>query len=396
MSQICRIVVTTGPERGKVFELEEELVHIGRAPENQIVLEDPGLSEHQATILHKNGRFAIYRPDEADVEVDGSQVPSEQWVWLPIEARLQFGRRTSCQFSYEPDAESAATDRAPVDAESHASATEGSSGNHDSSSSESSGRKSRSGRRSGESGKSSRRSVKAPPLPEADAGESASEDEAAAEADSRNGNSRSRSAEKKKKKKRKKQVARFITDQGGPMVELGADGNLPELTLQDGPATKSKRDKPKASSSVVLYSVLGFSMLASLGMLFLDASPATVSETSKADARKELVRFFGIEEAQIAQREREMKADRRQRWPWPSNKKPVALMGQEGEPARWQMDLRAARIARTRADITAERASYRRVLDQLNAEDHHQHFGLTGHAPGDAELKRLVSIAISR
>jgi hypothetical protein len=371
MSQVCRIVVTTGPERGKVFEQDEELVHIGRAPENQIVLEDPGLSELHATILNKNGRFAIFRPDEADVEVDGSEIPSEQWVWLPMEARLQFGRRTSCQFSYEVSQ----VGNPPV-AESR----------------ESSRRSQNRPEKKRESGTSSQVAIKALPLPPALAEEGASEE--ASQSESRNGSSRR--SKKPKKKKREKQVARFITDQGGPMVELGADGNLPELALFDGPATRKKRDRAKNASPVVLYAALGLSMFGSMAMLLIDPSPATVSETSRADARKELVRFFGMSEELIARREREMKRDPKIRWPWPSQKKPVGLMGTDGDPASWQKDLRAARIARTRHDIVAERAAMRRVLDQLIAEDHDQHFGLTGHAAGDADLKKYVSIAISR
>ena len=378
MSQVCRIVVTTGPERGKVFELEGELVHIGRAPENQIVLEDPGLSDHQATILHKNGRYAIFRPDESDVEVDGSEIPSEQWVWLPLEAKLQFGRRTSCQFHYELQTESVTPPPATRSTSSRKSSAE--------KSAQSEG---------GESGGSTSVAVKAPPLPPGvgAASDEDSADEEESSAQSQNG--QSRRSERKKKKKRKKNVARFITDKGGPMVELGADGHLPELALQDGPGRKSKRDKPKSSSPFLLYSILGLSMAACLAMLLIDPTSTAVSETSKSEARRELVRFFGMSDDEITRREKEIKSNPKARWPWPSNKKPVGLMG-DGVPAGWQKDLRSAKIARTRRDYAAERAYYRRVLDQLNAEDHDQHFGLTGNMDADSDLKKHVSIAISR
>jgi len=383
MSHAGRIVVTTGPERGKVFELDEELVHIGRAPENQVVLEDPTLEDHQATILFKNGRFAIYRPTEADVEVDGSDIPIGQWVWLPIQARLQFGRRTSCQFSHEPPGETALSEpEAGGLAENRPAQIEDS----------------ESDSRQKAGAPPPRLSIKALPTPSREENIAA---ETAAPTDNRNGRTRGRSAEKKstekkKKKKRKKQVARFITDQGGPMVELGADGHLPELALQDGPSRKLKREKSRSSSPALLYAVLGLSMLASLSLLLVDASPTTVTEISKVEAREELVRFFGMPEDVIAQREREMKQDRQQQWKWPSGRKPVALMGRCQNPAPWQKALRAARMARSRGDLDKEYEAYRQVLDQLNAEDHDLHFGLTGHADGDAELKRLVSIVISR
>lgn len=380
MSQVCRIVVTTGPERGKVFELEGELVHIGRAPENQIVLEDPGLSDHQATILHKNGRYAIFRPDEADVEVDGGEIPAEQWVWLPLEAKMQFGRRTSCQFHYEPLTESVTPPPATRSAGSSKKSTAAKSARS----------------ADGESRGSTSVAVKAPPLPPGvatDGAETDGDDEQESAAQSQNG--KSRRSERKKKKKRKKNVARFITDKGGPMVELGADGHLPELALQDGPGKKSKRDKPKSSSPVLLYSILGLSMAACLAMLLIDSTPKAASETTKAGARRELVRFFGMSDDEITRRDREIKADPKAHWPWPSDKKPVGLMG-DGVPAGWQKDLRAAKIARTRGDYAAERAYYRRVLDQLNAEDHDLHFGLTGNMEADTDLKKHVAIAISR
>jgi len=383
MSHAGRIVVTTGPERGKVFELEEELVHIGRAPENQVVLEDPALEDHQATILFKNGRCAIFRPAEADVEVDGSDIPIGQWVWLPIQARLQFGRRTTCQFSHESPGETVLSESDQDNLTGNQSPqTQG----------------------GGEDRRQNSDARPAPALPGESVPAREEELEAAStsSADSRNGRTRGRSGdrktvEKKKKKKRKKQIARFITDQGGPMVELGADGHLPELALQDGPSRKLKRTKQKSSSPALLYCVLGLSMLASLSLLLVDASPTTaVAEISRSKARQELVRFFGMPEDVIAQRVHEMKQDRQQRWMWPSNNRPVPLMGHDQGPAPWQKALRTARIAHSRGDRKKEYEAYRQVLDQLNAEDHDLHFGLTGHADGDEELKRLVSIVISR
>ena len=335
----CRIVVTTGPDRGKVFEVDEELIHIGRADENQIVLDDPSLPDHQASILRKNGRFAIFRPADADVQVDGADIPTEKWVWLPNDVRLQFGRRTSCQLTYESSlGEEPAT--SPITSGPHPAVK----------------LKPSAVPASGAVPQKSESNDH--PDSEADEPADQSTDQPAAD-----GGKSKKSRRKSKSGQRKKNVARFITDQGGPLVELGADGHLPELALQDDPNRKEKQAKPQQSNSALLYSVLGLSFVASLAMLFAEADPPSVSELSKAEAREEIVRFFGSDEKDLEQ---------------------------------WQRQLRAARLAHSRGDAETELATYRRVLAVLKSEDRDPHVGITGHLTTDEELKRLIGIIISR
>jgi hypothetical protein len=339
-----RIVVTTGPERGKVFEIEEELVHVGRAVENQIVLDDPSLSEHQASILNKNGRFAIYRPDEAEVNVDGNDIPAEQWVWLPSDARLQFGLRTTCQFSYEQSLD----DAQPAAARSSKSSRET---QEDESQDESSqDAPSRSGGKKAETKKTRSKSGPGKPRAIPKASTSADDDQ-------------SQTGEKRKKKKRKRQAARFITDQGNPLVELGADGQLPELALEEAMSAKQRSDKPKQTSPALMYCILAFSFVATLGMLLLDSSPAESGGITKSKARIEVKRFFGD--------------------------------GEDGL-LLFQRQLRTAQLARSRRDYTEERRLYLEVLSQLNSEDRDLNIGVTGSLNGDVELKQLIGILISQ
>ena len=177
------------------------------------------------------------------------------------------------------------------------------------------------------------------------------------------GSRKKKSRKKGRPARRQKNVARFITDQGGPLVELGADGHLPELALQDDPTRKEKQARPKQSNSALLYSVLALSFLSSLAMLFAEADPPSVSELSKAEAREEIVRFFSSEEKELQ---------------------------------IWQKQLRAARLAHSRGDSDAELQAYRRVLALLKSEDRDPHIGITGHLATDEELKRLIGIIISR
>ncbi len=357
----CRIVVTTGPDRGKVFEIDEELVHIGRADENQIVLDDPSLPDHQASILRKNGRFAIFRPTDAEVQVDGDDIPAEKWVWLPNDVRLQFGRRTRCQLTYEMslDDQPATSPKAALP-------------------------KIESPKPAPSKPAAAKSPIKVRPsaVPQAGADSAKSESGSDTEAESRedhsvdqssdaamtdavatDGGRQKKSRKKGKPAKRQKNVARFITDQGGPLVELGADGHLPELALQDDPTRKEKQAKPKQSNSALLYSVLGLSFLCSLAMLFAEIDPPSISELSKADAREEIVRFFGNDEKDLE---------------------------------IWQRRLRAARLAHSRGDDEMELRRYREVLAALNSEDRDVHIGMTGRLATDDELKKLIGIIISR
>lgn len=348
---ICRIVVTTGPDRGKVFEIDEELIHIGRADENQIVLDDPSLPDHQASVLRKNGRFAIFRPTDAEVQVDGADIPAEKWVWLPNDVRLQFGRRTSCQLTYEMSLD----DEPPEPSKTAAPETD-----------------------SPKPADAAKSPIKvrhsAVPQPgsnsegvdadvSTDGGSENSVDQSADGAAQSSGGRKKKSKKKGKSAKRQKNVARFITDQGGPLVELGADGHLPELALQDDPTRKEKQPKQKQSNSALLYSALGLSFLSSLAMLFAEVDPPSVSELSKADAREEIVRFFGSDEKDLEV---------------------------------WQRRLRAARLAHSRGDDETELRRYREVLSALKSEDRDPHIGMTGHLSHDEDLKRLIGIIISR
>lgn len=354
-----RIVVTTGPERGKVFEIEEELVHVGRAAENQIVLDDPSLSEHQASILNKNGRFAIYRPDDAEVNIDGNDIPAEKWVWLPTSARLQFGLRTTCQFSYEQTLDETAAAIASVQskhgqAESH---DEAAADESQSTRSTASAPKAKTPHASSEVGSSAefkrQRSkagaAKLKSVPQA--GSTDEEDDA------------SQPGDKRKKKKRKRQTARFITDQGNPLVELGADGQLPELALDEAASSKQKSDKSKPSSPALMYAILAFSFLSTLGMLFLDTAPGQSGSISKTTARVQVKEFWGNGDNDL---------------------KP------------FQRRLRAAQLARSRADYGEERRLYLGVLAELNSEDRDLNIGVTGSLNGDVDLKKLIGVLISQ
>ena len=103
MIQPAKISIVRGPDKGSVFNVEDELVHVGRGSENQIALSDESLDDHQASIICRNGRYAIFTPVEEGVAVDGKAIPAEQWIWLPEKSKIQFGSSTMVQFRYRAD-----------------------------------------------------------------------------------------------------------------------------------------------------------------------------------------------------------------------------------------------------------------------------------------------------
>src|SRR3954468_2148580 len=115
MSPAATITVTDGPDAGRAFPLSDDLVHIGRGADNQVVLSDGALAEHQASIVRRQGRYAIYSPAAGAVQVEGNDIPAERWVWLPKTAVINLGANTTLRLEiFEPPAATASADSTPT------------------------------------------------------------------------------------------------------------------------------------------------------------------------------------------------------------------------------------------------------------------------------------------
>jgi predicted component of type VI protein secretion system len=315
MSMIAHLKVTAGPDAGREFVIEEELVHIGRGEENHFRLQDDSLAEHQASIAHRTGRFAIYSPVAHAASVDGSELPAEKWVWLPASATIRLGSSTQVRFAAEP---------AAIQNGGEASAASSSDTSRDAAVNPSAETVRKSARRKGAKSASGR------------------------------------------------SVAKFITDRPGvPLVKLGEDGKLPELRLADSHQQANRRSDTKSKSPLLIYGVLGFSFVLSLGMLLVEPGSSAISSSEKDEVRQGLVEFFGDEGATL-------------------------------EP--YQELLRRAYVAHSRGDYDVERAAYQRVLAMLNSADIRDPSnlnGLTGQDTGrgrasDQELRRHLQLLLAR
>lgn len=235
MTPAGTITVTDGPDAGRAFPLSDDLVHIGRGADNQVVLSDAALAEHQASIVRRQGRFAIYSPAAGSVQVDGNEIPAERWVWLPRTAQIHLGVQTILRLDTHETPVPGAPDSTPTPL---------------------TGR-SRTTTRKSDADRARRRG--------------------------RNGDHRP-------------QVARFINDRSGePLVKLGEDGQLPALELAEL-AEEQPRERREARSTnpVLLYGVLACSFVMSLLMLVVDPQARTAAERSQdAQARQVLQEFYG-------------------------------------------------------------------------------------------------------
>lgn len=323
MESGAQITVTTGPDEGKAFSLSDELVHIGRGTDNHIVLSDPHLDEHQASIVRRNGRYAIYAPSAGGVRIEDNEIPAERWVWLPSTAMVHLGKETVLQLTCPPAQNGSESDSVEVSTPTPRTAKF----------------------------KSPRTEQKPGPAPQ-------------------EGEGRSR---KPREARKRSHVARFLSNRSGePLVKLGEDGQLPALELaelsEDRP--RERRESTQSSNPLLLYAVLGFSIVMSLGLLLLDPDASgTETASQQSDARAVVRKFIG---------------------------------GSEGNFEPYQRLLRKALVDHSQGDAASERRHYRMVLEMLNSADVRSDLnGLTGAQTGrgpagDDELRGALETLLTR
>lgn len=157
---------------------------------------------------------------------------------------------------------------------------------------------------------------------------------------------------------------RFIAaDSNRSRFQLGADGNLPQLALQEASGKREQMQEQASSSNpLMLIIVLGISLTMSVVMLLVDFDNAGQRITESA-AREQLEMHY---------------------------------VGSEGDPAPYQRLLRQALQAHSRGDYNTERRRLREVLDMLHSEGKNRFTGLTGvpdadYPPNDAHLEQQLA-----
>lgn len=299
------------------MEIIEEMIQIGRGASFTLNLNDPLLQNEQISVVRRGGRHAIYVDGSDQVELEGTKVPPDRWVWLPQKASVQLTRRTALEFESllsvtESDFDTPATApvptiRASLNRVEPVNAANGS-------------------------------SVSAP----ASVSSAATVKKSASNAVS--------DSSTKTATKAKPAVARFITDQGGdPFVKLGEDGHLPDLELQEVISNVPQRQvKDEKSNTMTLILVFVVSVGMSMAMLFIDLEMPSSSMSQSRVARNVITIFYGSDDAPL-------------------------------EP--YQKLLRRANWAHSQGNYQVERQLFREVLKLLRAENKNSLIGLTRLSP---------------
>lgn len=313
MGQSARIVIHSGPDRGRVFPVEGDLVHIGRGTDNAIVLADPEILDYHFSVSYRNGQCALNAAAAGAVVANGQPLPPDQWVAVVPPTKLQVSGATELEILTNEDL-TASTTSSVTQSWTDDSSTE-----------------------------AKRKSA---------------------------GGGGGAKVKKKSRSTGARQVAKFITDRpGDPLVRLGGDGKFPELALTEKAAARREAKAP--SQSYLIWVVMAVSVLMSVGMLFIDAEPATSRRDSRTTARTELASYY---------------------------------RGEVSSLQPYQIHLRNAVLAHAQGDAANERRNYFRVLDLLDAADIRDPAnlnGLTGKQTGrgrssDTDLRRLLETLVAR
>jgi hypothetical protein len=169
-----------------------------------------------------------------------------------------------------------------------------------------------------------------------------------------------------------RKIARLVSaDSAQSTLKLAADGQLPNLQLQEGDEKGRGQGKTRSVSPLVVIGAWVFSVVLSVAMVIMISGGDDSSVTTQAKR----IAMAKIEEHFF------------------------------GDPARgellpYQRLLRGARQARARGDVTAERQYYKQVLDLLHTENvggasqaatrSRLEKGITGSRDRDGELERLI------
>ncbi|HVJ69496.1 MAG TPA: hypothetical protein VM510_16080, partial [Caulifigura sp.] len=183
--------------------------------------------------------------------------------------------------------------------------------------------------------------------------------------------SSSTSRRRRRKGETKRQVARLSLDSAGaPVVQLGADGRLPEFQLSDTPVVESEGPKDASVRPWLALAAVAASGVLSVALMLWtpDSSPQT--NRAAREAREALTSFYGKDGSQL-------------------------------EP--YQKLLREAAVERSQGRFKEERRMYLRVIDLLNSRDAtnpRNLNGLTGRQTGrgkngDRELRELLETLIA-
>lgn len=89
--------IVTGPDQGKSFPLNGELLHLGRGNDNTIILTDQGIGDFHVSIACQSGQLSLYANVQDQVKVGDHFLPGQQWVAVPAQAVVHLSSQTQAR-----------------------------------------------------------------------------------------------------------------------------------------------------------------------------------------------------------------------------------------------------------------------------------------------------------
>lgn len=103
MSRFGKLVCLNGPRAGQEFELDQDIINVGRSADVHIRLDDQFASRHHAEIRHIENAYQVHDMQSKNgVVVDGRRLPGGGSAWLSDGMEVQFAS-TRFRF-YDPSA----------------------------------------------------------------------------------------------------------------------------------------------------------------------------------------------------------------------------------------------------------------------------------------------------
>jgi len=81
------ISIEGGADNGRAFQIEEEVVRIGRSPGSQIILTDPSAPPTAVAVRYQGGKYVVYNRSTETINIAGVSISKDQSrPWTPGEA----------------------------------------------------------------------------------------------------------------------------------------------------------------------------------------------------------------------------------------------------------------------------------------------------------------------
>lgn len=104
---MAQLIMRRGPKPGKVYEITDQIVQIGRGARNDIIIEDHDVSREHCRLVRTESVYEIYDLDSSNGTFVNGQRVRDNWP-LPVQSIIELGESITLEFTPAVDEVSAA------------------------------------------------------------------------------------------------------------------------------------------------------------------------------------------------------------------------------------------------------------------------------------------------